>query len=70
MTRKQANKTARDMAKNNVRDYFKTEGVENFNMSISLIKSELSCAFNKYWAHYSTDEKTFKVMTLGCKILC
>ncbi len=73
MTKEQAEKKAREIAKQSVRDYFEREGIENFNweqFGRQILKKELFHTLKLYIPHYNTETKKWCVMlTHGNKIV-
>lgn len=68
MTLNQAKRKSRELAKKNVRIYFASAGIENFKISISLLKCELSYHLKVYFPHYVPNKKQWVVMSLSGKI--
>lgn len=73
MTKKEAAFTARKIAKESVRSYFKSEGKESFNwerFGSLIIKKELHHAFKLYVPHWDMLTQNWCVMCLhGSEII-
>jgi hypothetical protein len=73
MNNQQAVFAARKLAKQNVRDYFKREGAENFNWEAfgsKIIKKELFHAFKLFQPHFNPETGKWCVMFMhGNKIV-